>query len=182
MRFSDINLAKAVLATGAVALFAASCGSNSDDSGSTASDTASNSGPVSVASVQGVDVLTNADGHTLYSATAEKGGTIKCVDACTSFWVPLQASASAVKTADSQVRADLGTVKRPDGESQLTYSGMPLYTFAQEGADELQGDGFTDDFQGTHFIWKAATTGASAVPSPSDSSTPDDSSGGGYGY
>jgi hypothetical protein len=55
---------------------------------------------------------------------------------------------------------------------------MPLYTFAQEGAGKLQGDGFTDDFRGTHFLWQAARTSGSNTPS----SGPSKPSGGGLGY
>ena len=58
----------------------------------------------------------------------------------------------------SQLDLDLGTVKRPDGGQQLTFKGMPLYTFTQEGAGQLDGDGVADDFNGTHFVWTAATS------------------------
>ena len=53
-------------------------------------------------------------------------------------------------------------MKRPDGNEQLTFDGLPLYTFAEEGAGKLDGDGFADDFQGTHFEWKAARTSGSS--------------------
>jgi Secreted repeat of unknown function len=51
-------------------------------------------------------------------------------------------------------------VNRPDGESQLTFEGLPLYSFTEEGPGKLDGDGFVDDFEGTRFEWAAASTGS----------------------
>jgi predicted lipoprotein with Yx(FWY)xxD motif len=159
------------------ALGVAACGG--DDSGMSAA--ALGSGIVSVASVDGTHVLAGSDGKTLYSAAVEKGGKIHCVDACNSFWDPVTASRAEAKQAAGALDAKLGVVRRPDGTQQLTFKDTPLYTFAEEGAGKLEGDGFVDDFQGTHFEWQAARTSSGAQSS--GSSTPsDDSSRGGYGY
>jgi len=139
----------------AAALVIAGCGS-SDDPGM--SSAASAGGLVSVAKVDGTDVLADSAGKTLYSAAVEKGGKILCVDGCTSFWEPLVATSAEAKQAAGELDADLGVVKRPGGQEQLTFDGRPLYSFAEEGAGKLQGDGFSDDFQGTHFEWQAART------------------------
>jgi predicted lipoprotein with Yx(FWY)xxD motif len=161
------HIGRTALVSAALVLLA-SCGS---------SDASSDSGDlVSVASVDGAKVLVDARDHTLYSAEVEKDAQIHCVDACTSFWEPVLASADDVDNASKDLRDALGIVKRPEGESQLTYDGLPLYTFAKEGAGELTGDGFTDEFQGTAFVWAAATTDASTKPSGTPSSVPD------YGY
>jgi predicted lipoprotein with Yx(FWY)xxD motif len=157
----------------AAALGVAACGSD-DDSG--ASSAASGGGLVSVADVDGTNVLADSAGKTLYSADVEKGGKILCVDACTSFWDPVLGTSAEADKAAGELDADLGVVKRPDGKQQLTFDGLPLYTFTEEGAGELEGDGFVDDFQGTHFEWQAARTSGGAP-----SSSPDNS-GGGYGY
>ena len=158
------------LLIGAAAFGLAACGSGDDESG--ASSAASSGGLVSVASVEGTDVLADSAGKTLYTADVEKGGKILCVDACASFWEPLLASPADAEDAAGELGADLGVVKRPGGQRQLTFDGLPLYTFAEEGAGKLDGNGFADDFQGTHFEWQAARTSGGA---PS-------SSGGGYGY
>ncbi|MGH3087535.1 MAG: COG4315 family predicted lipoprotein [Rubrobacteraceae bacterium] len=126
-------------------------------------------------------MLADAEGHTLYSAEVEKDGKIRCVDTCAEHWRPVVASGDDVDAANSAIGGGFGTVDRPEGESQLTYGGLPLYTFAEEGTGELTGDGFTDDFQGTEFVWAAARTDGSSTPSKL--STPDDNGGGGgYGY
>lgn len=175
MRRSTSYLARAVLAGAATALFAAGCGSGGGD-GSDAGG--GGAGLVSTAEVDGTELLVDAEGHTLYTAEVEKDGEIHCVDACAKFWEPVLATDADVDAANSAQGDGFGTVERPDGESQLTHDGLPLYTFAEEGAGALEGDGFTDDFQGTQFVWAAARTDGSPAPSES---TPEDN-GGGYGY
>ncbi|MFE4001363.1 hypothetical protein ACFX43_21530 [Nocardioides sp. YIM B13467] len=163
-------MARVLVAAAASALLAAGCGSEDGGGGSAL---------VSSAEVDGTGVLTDAEGHTLYTAEVEKDGKIHCVDACADFWKPIVATDADVDAANSTLGDEFAMVDRPDGESQLTYGGLPLYSFAEEGAGELKGDGFTDDFQGTQFVWAAARTDGSSTPSKS--STPDDN-GGGYGY
>jgi predicted lipoprotein with Yx(FWY)xxD motif len=183
MSSSGSGRARILIASAALALVAGGCGGEDSEDGAAAGGSGSSGSLVSVASVDGTDVLVDADGHTLYSADAESGGQILCVDACTSFWEPVTASAADVRATSAPLKDELGVVDRPDGESQLTYDGMPLYTFAQEGAGELQGDGFADDFQGTHFVWSAARTDLPADQSgepSSDTPTPDVPGGGGY--
>ena len=162
------------LVISATAVGFAGCGG--DSGGATASG--SGAGVVSVATVDGTDVLADSAGKTLYSAAMEKGGKIHCVATCTSFWKPMLASPTDAEKAAADVDANLDVVKRPDGDEQLTFDGLPLYTFAEEGAGKLDGDGFADDFRGTHFEWKAArTSGSSGPDSPSDSRPS-----GSYGY
>jgi predicted lipoprotein with Yx(FWY)xxD motif len=171
MRSSIRHLLTVALAVGAAALVLAACGGGSGDDSGTA--TAAGSGLVSVQSIDGTNVLADREGRTLYSADVERSG-IRCTEACTSFWDPVDASASEARSAAADLELDLGTVQRPDGERQLTFDGLPLYTFTEEGPGQLDGDGFVDDFQRTHFEWAAATSGADSAPSganpPSDSS------------
>jgi predicted lipoprotein with Yx(FWY)xxD motif len=155
---------------GAAALLVAACGSSDDNS--VASSAASAGGLVSVSTVDGTDVLADSAGKTLYTAPVEQDGKILCVDGCTSFWDPVLGTSADAEQAAGELDANLNVVKRPDGESQLTFDGLPLYTFAEEGSGKLEGDGFVDDFQGTRFEWRAARTSGTSAPS----------NGGGYGY
>jgi predicted lipoprotein with Yx(FWY)xxD motif len=151
------------LLLGAAGLGVAACGSSDNGSGSSTA-----AGVVSVATIDGTDVLADSAGKTLYSAAVEKGGKIRCVGACTTFWQPMLASKAAAEKAAGNLDAQLGVVTRPGGQQQLTFDGLPLYTFAEEGTGKLQGDGFADQFQGTHFQWMAArTSGGSGAPSDS---------------
>ena len=131
----------------------------------------------------GATVLIDAQGMTLYSLSAEQGGKFICTStACTQVWHPLIASGG---TPSGSV-GSLGTVKRPDGAVQVTYKGMPLYTFAGDRPGEAKGQGLKD--VGT---WSAVTvssqasSGASGTSGPSTTSSqaaPPASSGSGSGY
>src|SRR4051794_3230983 len=117
MRFSKSSTAGPLLVTTAIALLAVSCGSG--DGGGGASDPASGaSSVVSLSSFSGTPVLTDAEGHSLYSTEAEKGGQIRCVDACTSFWQPMIGSGADARSANRTVGGGFAAVDRPDGKSQ----------------------------------------------------------------
>jgi predicted lipoprotein with Yx(FWY)xxD motif len=174
MTTSRLHLAQAAALTAALGLLVSACGSG--DGGSSSNDTSSTSALVSSVSVDGTQTLADNSGKTLYTTDVEAKGQIKCVDSCTTFWDPLMATAQQAQQASSSLGQTFDVVDRPDGGTQLAYKGLPLYTFAEEGAGELKGNGFTDDFQGTHFEWQAAGTDGSAAPSPSTGG------GGRYGY
>jgi predicted lipoprotein with Yx(FWY)xxD motif len=148
--------------SGGVAIIAAllaGCGSTGH--GRSAADT------VSLASVSGVgNVLVNAHGFALYSPVQEKGGTIRCTGGCTSIWVPLTTKGSPSAPAGLH----LGTVMRPDGKTQVTFKGKPLYLFAEDRSPKsVSGNGVSDNFGGKSFTWHVASPGKTTA-----------SSGGGY--
>lgn len=156
---------------------AAACGSSSGGGGSTHAAAAATAGAGPVMTAQngslGTTVLVNNRGMTLYSLSAEKNGRFICTNStCLNLWHPLMASSSAV-AGDSV--GSLGTIQRPNGGGlQVTFRGLPLYTFAQDTKPgSVAGNGFKD--VGT---WRVATTSKSGATSP----PPSTSSGGGYGY
>jgi predicted lipoprotein with Yx(FWY)xxD motif len=131
----------------------------------------------------GATILVDSHGMTLYHLSAERNGKFICTtSACLGVWHPLTVK---VGKAPSGTVSSLGTIKRPDGTEQVTYKGMPLYTFAQDtAAGQANGQGFKD--VGT---WSAVTTGSSAgsAPATSQSSGASSESGesgesGGYHY
>ena len=172
MRISNLNAGRMAVGVAAAVLLAGCGGGDSDASATEVGD----GRLVAVASVDDTDVLVDAEGRTLYTADAEEDGTIRCVDGCESFWEPLEATRSEIDALGSSLAQDLGVVERPDGSSQVTFDGVPLYTFTKDDVGELMGDGFTDNFQGTKFVWTAARVDGSDAPA----ATPDDP--GGYSY
>jgi hypothetical protein len=76
----------------------------------------------------------------------------------------------------------LGTTQGSDGSTQVTFGGKPLYTFAEDTPGQVTGNGFSDSFGGTHFVWTAATvsgsSAGSAPPATTQGSSGGNSSGG----
>jgi predicted lipoprotein with Yx(FWY)xxD motif len=171
MRLSIRQSATASLAVGLATVLLAACGGGGDGDNGNATAADAGTGIVSVQNVDGTDVLVDAEGKTLYSAEVEQDGSILCTDACTSFWDPVGASMSEADSAARDLGLDLGVISRPDGGEQLTFEGLPLYSFTEEGPGQLDGDGFVDDFQGTHFEWAAAAPGPGSGSSGSDASS-----------
>jgi predicted lipoprotein with Yx(FWY)xxD motif len=76
-------------------------------------------------------VLVGPNGHTLYDFAADKTMKSTCYGACASLWPPL--TVSGAPTAGPGVRTSLlGTTKRTDGSTEVTYNGHPLYYFVSD--------------------------------------------------
>lgn len=161
----------------AACLLLAACGSssNSTTSSSTAkpaAQTTSSSGnTVQTASSSLGTILVDSQGMTLYHLSAEQGGKFICDStACTGIWHPLTITAGS--TPSGQV-GSLGTVKRPEGTTQVTYKGEPLYTFAQdEKSGETKGQGIKDVGTWTVVTTGSASSGAPAPPAQSSGAEP----------
>jgi predicted lipoprotein with Yx(FWY)xxD motif len=110
-------------------------------------------------------VLVNSSGMTLYSLSGEQGGKFICTSsACLAVWHPLTATTA---TPSGSV-GSLATVKRPDGTEQITYKGMPLYTFTGDtAAGDAKGQGLKD--VGT---WAAVTVSAGGGTATAPATTP----------
>ena len=160
MKRSHSSIALIAVATG---LVVAGCGSSSSNSTSTSGNAASSNSSsgagygygggqskpssssssasgaaatVSVGAASGVgQVLVDSKGLTLYYFEKDQKGSgqSKCEGPCAQAWPPL--TTSGQPKAMSGVNASmLGTIKRSDGSSQVTYAGWPLYTFIEDKA------------------------------------------------
>jgi len=114
----------------------------------------------------GKTVLTSTTGRTLYSLSVEKNGKFICTGSCLSVWHPLTVPAGVKPTGPVK----LGTIKRPEGGTQVTYKGRPLYRFgADTKAGEANGEGIKDVG-----IWHAATPPQPQVePAPQPQPNPE---------
>ena len=75
-------------------------------------------------------ILTDNQGMTLYTFKADKPGESECQGNCAQKWPPLTIANGVGPTAAADVSGKLGEIQRPDGSSQVTYNGMPLYRYA----------------------------------------------------
>jgi predicted lipoprotein with Yx(FWY)xxD motif len=124
-------------------------------------------------SITGVGaVLVAPGGRTLYHLSTEKNGTIMCTGTCAATWPPLVATSGTLPAAAASLTGQLGTVMRPDGQQQVTFAGMPLYTYSGDSAAG-QANG-----QGIGGVWFAVAPSGSGAATPSDAGS---GSGSGYG-
>jgi predicted lipoprotein with Yx(FWY)xxD motif len=125
-----------IVSIGVVMLFSACAKSSTPASGggSTAPPSQSGSAEVGTSSVSGLGtVLVDDKGFTLYFLKTEMSGKIMCTGSCAGAWPPLLLPAGTTSaTAGSGVSGKLGTIHRPDGGTQVTYNGSPLYTFTSD--------------------------------------------------
>jgi predicted lipoprotein with Yx(FWY)xxD motif len=167
----------------AVSSLLAACGSSSS---SNSSPSAAASAPrdgaaaavVKLASVSalGAPVLVDAQGLTLYHLSGEQNGKWICTTAtCLEVWHPLAAPAGGAPRGSV---GSLASVTRPGGATQVTFKGLPLYTYVGDTKPgEAQGQGIKDVG-----VWTAVTANGSAASKPVTATTTSSSSGGGYGY
>ena len=99
---------------------------------------------IAIAATDLGEVLVDGDGMTLYVFDPDEGGTSTCFDACADAWPPLTIDGDV--SLGSGIDRDLvGTTSRPDGSSQVTYAGWPVYLWIGDGeAGVTSGQGVDD--------------------------------------
>lgn len=88
-------------------------------------------------------LLLDGQGMTLYFFTNDVNGTSTCYGKCATAWPPL--TITGKPEASQDVLSHLGTVKRTDGSTQVTYDGKPLYYYAKDAnPGDALGQGVND--------------------------------------
>lgn len=89
------------------------------------------------------DILTDADGMTIYFFANDTEGVSNCEADCLANWPPVEVDGEP--EGGEGVDADLGTIERSDGTVQLTVNGFPAYYFAGDAAaGDTNGQGVGD--------------------------------------
>jgi predicted lipoprotein with Yx(FWY)xxD motif len=125
-------------------------------------------------------VLTGPNGMTLYTHAGDSATSSTCTGACATAWPPLETKGQA--TAGAGVTGQIGSLTRPDGTTQVTYGGMPLYYWQ---GDTKAGDATGNGVEGFSIATVSGTGAApkASAPAPAGSAAPPASSSGGkYGY
>jgi predicted lipoprotein with Yx(FWY)xxD motif len=162
-------------ALAAAILLAACGGSSGGDSSKGSSASGRSATTVATKRIDGKAVLVDADGKALYTSDEEVGGTVRCTGACLEFWEPLTIQGQPTGTVSG---GTLGVLTRPDGKTQVTFNGAPVYRFIEDQSGQIGGDGLDDAFDGQQFTWHVVTAGSA----PSAPSTTSGSSGRVPGY
>lgn len=99
-------------------------------------------GAIKTMDIGGKQVLTDANGMTLYTFDKDKTGdtiTSTCYDKCAANWPP------AIAAADAKPEGDFTLVDRTDGTKIWAYKGWPLYLWVKDQKPgDTTGDGVGD--------------------------------------
>ncbi len=159
----------------------------SSSSTSTAAATGGGAATIDVANnAQLGQILTDSNGDTVYVFAKDTNGKSACNGSCAGVWPPVTTSGSP-KAGTGAAASKLGTTKRSDGSTQVTYAGHPLYTYTADASPgDTTGNGI-NEFGGLWYAVRpngsnAPASGSSGGASSGGSSTTTGSSGGGYGY
>jgi len=114
-------------------------------------------------------ILVAGNNKPLYLFMHDKSAKSTCSADCATFWPPLVTTGSP--KAGAGVKASmLGTTKRADGRTQVTYHGHPLYYFSKDNAGGAATGQATNAFGA---FWYAVSPTGTKIMS---------TGGGGYGY
>jgi predicted lipoprotein with Yx(FWY)xxD motif len=107
---------------------------------------------ISVGSTRLGRILVDGKGRTLYLFVADTGNKSTCnSSACVQYWPPVLTKGAP--QAGAGVNASLlGTTKRQDGTTEVTYAGHPLYYFVSDSkAGDVTGQGI-NGFGGPWYV------------------------------
>lgn len=108
--------------------------------------------------------LVDGEGRSLYVFSEDAKDTSTCTEQCAENWPPL--TIEGEPTAGEGVAGSLlGTIKRQDGQSQVTYSGLPLYYFVE---DENPGDTNGQGFEAFEGVFSLVSPYGVAVQAPEE--------------
>ena len=144
---------------GSLALLLAACGgssgSSASSSGSTPTTTSQAAGQATSSALEGIQpgdvvlivqksaigyVLAAANGQVVYTYDKDtKGSAPTCTGSCATTWPPLTGKPLASEA--DKLPGTLGTVSDANGAKQVTYNGLPLYTFKGAKAFTTTGNG-----------------------------------------
>jgi len=94
------------------------------------------------------DVLAARSGLALYTWDNEKDGQVRCIDDCAKAWPPLTFRKTRVARHVSGIHGTFATVSRPDGTTQVTFNGQPVYTYAGDARGRI----LCDNEDGWHVV------------------------------
>lgn len=112
--------------------------------------TTSSGSLLKTARINGVTVLVDARGFTLYWFVPDTPARSNCTGTCAAYWPPVTGSPAA----GPGVTGRLGTIRRSDGSTQVTYDGHPLYTYV---ADTSPGQARGNDINLNGGLWHEMT-------------------------
>jgi predicted lipoprotein with Yx(FWY)xxD motif len=116
-------------------------GSSTSGGGSSTSGGQASQATVSTASTSLGSILVDGTGRTLYLFQKDQPNQSACSGACVSAW-PVDQTSGTPKAGSGVKASLLGTIKRTDGTTQVTYNKHPLYYYSGDSqAGQQNGQG-----------------------------------------
>ena len=175
-RTKPLSLLLAFAAIALVALVVAGCGAGGDQATAASSggaNAAGGSSTIGVSDIGGLGkVLVDSNGRTVYLFEKDTGPKSTCFGACATEWPPVTTTGKP-SAGDGVTASMLGTTKRSDGSTQVTYNGHPLYLFE---ADQTPGDATGQNVDAFGAEWYVLSQAGQKVEGKATGS------GGGYSY
>ena len=174
----------ALVALAAVGALAAGCGGNGSGSGGSSSGGYGSggaapvgSGPSGVATVATAStslgtILVDGSGRTLYLFAKDQPNQSACAGACVAAW-PVDQSSGTPKAGSGVKASLLGTIRRGDGTTQVTYNHHSLYYYSGDSQPGQQNGQGVNAFGAAWFV---VTPAGAAVSGGATATTA-----GGYG-
>jgi len=104
-------------------------------------------------------ILIDGAGMTVYLFVADTGSVSTCYTSCAQIWPPV-ATSGAPQAGTGATASLLGTSKRTDGKTQVTYAGHPLYYFVN---DKKAGDTTGQGVNGFGGLWWVLSPSGAAI-------------------
>ena len=165
-----------VVGASALVLIAAGCGG---------AIPSSNGGPATLKLTSSKEgrYLVDSQGRSLYLFEKDEGGESYCNGACAAVWPALETEAMP-HAGPGVDAAALGTIKRDDGDMQVTYHGHPLYYYAADASTpgKTKGEDVEQFGDGWYLVSAAGKSVEEKSGSDSNSNSNSGSNGGGGGY
>jgi predicted lipoprotein with Yx(FWY)xxD motif len=83
------------------------------------------------------EILFDGSKQAIYLFDKEKASKPECYDECARAWPPVLTKGAPMPAGAADADA-LGTTRRTDGSTQVTYGGHPLYYYAHDGKNEVR--------------------------------------------
>ena len=77
-------------------------------------------------------VLADENGMVVYQDADDPSDSSSCIEQCATTWPPLLIAAGTTVSAGTDVTGTIGSITRPDGATQVTSDGHPLYFYFRD--------------------------------------------------
>ncbi len=118
------------------------------------------------------NILTDAQGMTLYTFKNDGPDKSNCTGDCATLWPPLTIGFNVTPAGAAGVTGSIGVLERPDGKYQIWYNDAPLYRYSKDiKPGDTNGNGLNGLWSVVVIPAQTATPAATGAPSGTPTAT-----------